>query len=97
MVEDVIETSMQHFALFLHWWKPGGIPTAAADFWFPAGRACKLHKFSRCLVLSNLMLLRCVFPMASPNSDSAEPDVSFYVATDHRKEKTKVMCKKLGK
>lgn len=82
-------------ALSLHWWKTGGIPTTAVDFWFPAGRVCKLHKFSHCPVIPNLMLLWCVFPMASPNSDTAEPDVSFYVATDHRKEKNKTNVQKI--
>lgn len=31
------------------------------------------------------MLPWLVFPMASPNSNTVKPDVSFYVATDHRK------------
>lgn len=64
-------------------------------FWFPTGRVCKWHKFSCCLVISNVMLLWSVFPMASPNLDPAEPDVSFYVATNHRKEENKTNVQKI--
>lgn len=74
-----------------HEYNGGALPVLVKSpgFWFPTGRVCKRCKSSCCLVISNLMLLWSVFPMASLNLDPAEPDVSFYVATDHRKQKSK--------
>lgn len=79
MVEDVVKTSVQRCCSFC----TGGIPRFLVAYWKSLSMAqiLMLPGYFKCDVALS------VFPVASPSLDPAEPDVSFYVATDHRKKK----------